>query len=86
MTQAAARATKPTTPGEAWIPPRILRPRSASIYSGLSKSYLDKLRVRGGGPRFVRLGARMVGYDVRDLDTWLEERKRSSTSDNGAAR
>jgi hypothetical protein len=29
----------------------------------------------------VRLGGRAVGYDVQDLDAWLDSRKQSSTSE-----
>ncbi len=34
----------------------------------------------GGGPAFVKLGAR-VSYDPADLDAWVEANKRRSTSD-----
>lgn len=60
---------------------RILRQREAAQYIGLAESTLEKFRCIGGGPRFVRLGARAIGYDVADLAQWLEERKRSNTSE-----
>ena len=37
--------------------------------------------IRGDGPRFVRLGSRSVGYDIMDLDAWLDARKVVSTSE-----
>jgi hypothetical protein len=40
------------------------------------------MRTRGGGPVFVKLGRRVV-YRREDLDHWLEERRRTSTSDPG---
>jgi predicted DNA-binding transcriptional regulator AlpA len=52
----------------------------AAAYLGISASTLSKLRVFGGGPKFHKLGRRVV-YDVRDLDGWFEARQRSSTSD-----
>ncbi len=60
--------------------PRILRTAAAATYVGLSKSTLEKLRVYGGGPPFVRLGRRAVGYDVSALDAWLNSRVAASTS------
>jgi hypothetical protein len=38
----------------------------AAKYLGLSASTLSKLRVFGGGPKFHKLGRRVV-YDTRDL-------------------
>ncbi len=54
---------------------RILRTLEAATYVGLSPSTLEKYRTAGGGPRFVRLGGRAVGYDVEDLDAWLDEQR-----------
>jgi hypothetical protein len=56
----------------------------AAQYLGISASTLSKLRVFGGGPKFHKLGRRVV-YDSRDLDGWFEARQRSSTSDSGSA-
>lgn len=60
---------------------RILRQREAAQYVALAESTLEKFRSVGGEPRFVRLGGRAIGYDVRDLDVWIERQKRSSTSE-----
>jgi len=60
---------------------RILRTPEAAEYVGLASSTLEKLRVVGRGPRFIRLGGRAVGYDVRDLDAWLEMQRKGSASD-----
>ena len=61
---------------------RILRTIEAATYVGLSPSTLEKYRTAGSGPRFVRLGGRAVGYDVHDLDEWLDH-QRESTDDDG---
>lgn len=53
---------------------------AAAEYVGLSASTLNKLRVFGGGPVFLKLGRRVV-YDVADLDGWLNQRRRVSTSE-----
>ena len=39
--------------------------RQAAAYLGISKPYLDKLRCYGGGPRFAKLGRRVV-YRIPD--------------------
>ncbi|MCH7666868.1 MAG: helix-turn-helix domain-containing protein [Acidobacteria bacterium] len=54
----------------------------AADYVRLSPATLETYRIRGGGPVFVKLGARVV-YQREDLDAWLAERKRTSTSDSG---
>ena len=56
--------------------------KEAARYTGLSVSTLNKLRVFGGGPVFLKLGRR-VAYDATDLDAWLASRRRRSTSDGG---
>jgi hypothetical protein len=51
----------------------------AATYVSLSASTLNRLRVSGGGPRYAKLAGRVL-YDVRDLDQWIEDNKRGSTS------
>jgi predicted DNA-binding transcriptional regulator AlpA len=65
---------------------RILRTKEAADYVGLSQSSLEKRRLTGDGPVFIRLGGRAVGYDLRDLDAWLDEkREQSEPRPNSAA-
>ena len=63
---------------------RKLNVEQAADLTGLSASTLNKLRVFGGGPPFLKLGRRVV-YDPVDLDGWMAERRRRSTSDSGQA-
>jgi hypothetical protein len=49
----------------------------------LSASTLNRLRVSGGGPRYAKLAGKVL-YDVRDLDQWIEDHKRGSTSERAA--
>jgi predicted DNA-binding transcriptional regulator AlpA len=60
---------------------RVLRTPTAAEYIGLAVSTLEKFRLTGEGPKFVRIGVRAVGYLVEDLDQWLQGRVRRSTSD-----
>jgi excisionase family DNA binding protein len=57
----------------------VLNAKEAAKYIGVSKSYLDKLRIYGGSPAFFKIGARVV-YDPADLDTWLASKKVANTS------
>lgn len=41
---------------------------------GLSKSTIDKLRLRGEGPSFHRIGSRVL-YRITDIDLWMETRR-----------
>lgn len=65
---------------------RVLRTRDAAEYLGLAASTLEKLRLADGGPRFIRLGGRAVGYDLRDLDAWLDEQRDGSALVDGKRR
>ena len=67
-------------PTERFVGRRTLRAPDAAAYVGLAASTLNKMRVRGDGPVYSKLG-RIVVYDVADLDGWLEVNKRASTSD-----
>ncbi|WBQ11226.1 helix-turn-helix domain-containing protein [Hyphomonadaceae bacterium ML37] len=66
------------------MPTPLKNSHETASYLGLSVSTLAKLRLTGEGPRYVRLGRRVL-YDPADLDTWIASRKRYSTSDVAAA-
>jgi hypothetical protein len=61
----------------------LLDTQGAADYLTCSKSLLDKLRVRGGGPVFSILGDRLIRYTKPNLDKYIAERNRKSTSDPG---
>jgi predicted DNA-binding transcriptional regulator AlpA len=63
-----------------------LRAGAAAAYLGLSKSTLAKMRLRGDGPQYAKLGRRVVVYDTSDLDAWVNARKLSSTSHSNPAK
>jgi hypothetical protein len=56
-----------------------LRAETAARFLGLAPSTLAKMRVRGDGPPFSKAGARVVVYDIRDLNEWLRRTRRTST-------
>ncbi len=61
----------------------ILNTREAADYVRLGKPTLERFRVSGEGPIFVKLGG-AVRYRKADLDTWLESHRVRSTSEGGA--
>lgn len=65
------------------IPSKKLRPKEAAAHLGLATSTLAKMRLRGDGPCYAKLGKRAVVYDFHDLESWVDEQKRRSTSDRG---
>jgi hypothetical protein len=60
-----------------------LNVKQAADYTNLSKSSLDKLRVYGDGPLYIKAGTRVI-YDRIDLDTWLIGKKVANTSQQTA--
>jgi hypothetical protein len=55
----------------------LLRPEDAHVYLGRrgisrTKSTLSKLRCIGGGPEFVKIGTRQVGYYKSSLDAYVD--------------
>lgn len=57
----------------------MLTTAEAADYLRLSSTYLNKMRVTGSGPTFVKLG-RSVRYREADLEAWVAARCFVSTS------
>ena len=58
----------------------LLNQREAALELRLSERTLERLRVCGGGPRFLKAGA-AVRYRELDLKSWIEARLVNSTSE-----
>ena len=63
----------------------LLTEQVASALLGLSVRTLQKWRLQGNGPRFLKLGS-AVRYDPDDLEEYMERARRHSTSDAGRGR
>lgn len=50
---------------------------------GVSRNFLEKLRLTDGGPEFIRVTARCIRYRADALDSWMAERRATSTRDYG---
>ena len=62
--------------------PGLLTTRQTAALVGLSGRTLERFRVTGQGPRFLKLGRR-VRYAREDIEDWLKGCVRRSTSDDG---
>lgn len=58
---------------------RVLTERETAEYLNISHRTLQKLRVVGGGPQYVKIG-RSVRYRAADLDAFLTAGERQNTS------
>ena len=63
------------------LPPRYLRTPEAARFLGLSGRTLEKHRTYGTGPRYSKLGGRVV-YHPDDLQAWVDRGSKRSTSDD----
>ena len=77
----STRQTPTTAPLE---PRRYLNSEEAARILRLSARTLERMRVEGSGPKYLKAGrgtrARVL-YRPADLDQWLESRTFSSTSE-----
>jgi len=61
-------------------PDQLLNEKQAASILCYSQRALQNWRVRGGGPRYVKVSARSIRYRRRDLTTWVEKRLRAHSS------
>ncbi len=88
MTDAHAPPTRASTDSTAWLagrplpqdPDALLLPIEAAYVLALSPRSLEAWRVRGGGPRYLRLSARAVRYRRSALLDWAAKCQRESTT------
>jgi predicted DNA-binding transcriptional regulator AlpA len=58
----------------------LLSVAQVAVLTGRAESTLEKDRLTGYGPRYVKLG-RLVRYRPSDVEAWIAERARQSTSE-----
>jgi len=58
---------------------RLLRPPAAAEFLGLAVQTLARWRIEGNGPRYVKLGTRLVAYPEDELHAFVAERRRSTS-------
>jgi predicted DNA-binding transcriptional regulator AlpA len=62
------------------LPQRYLRTKEAAVILGLSTRTLEKHRTHGTGPKYSKVGGRVL-YAVNELTAWAECGAKRSTSD-----
>ncbi len=61
---------------------RLLSEKEVEQIYGITRRWLQKKRCAGGGPIFIKIG-KSVRYRISDIESFLEDHRRSSTSDEG---
>jgi len=61
----------------------LLTVEEAAARLKISKHTLNRWRVTGEGPQFVKYGPRLVRYDEAVLEEWARKRLHGSTSEYG---
>jgi hypothetical protein len=65
--------------------PIYLQTPQAAARIGLAAGTLEKMRVRGDGPSYLRLSPRRIVYAIDALDAWARSREFNSTSEYSQA-
>ncbi len=63
---------------------QLLTTKQAANYLGVSAAFLERDRWAGARIQFVKLGTRSIRYRQQDLDDFIEQQTRHSTSENTA--
>ncbi len=63
-------------------PDSLLTESQTAQYLNFTPRCLQAWRQRGGGPKYVRISSRAIRYRKIDLDNWIEERLKTSTSED----
>ena len=62
---------------------RLLNTSEAAQFLGVSKAFLERDRWAGARIPFVRVGDRAVRYQLSELEAYIVDQVRHSTSDRG---
>lgn len=62
---------------------KLLSTTQAALYLGVSKAFLERDRWAGARIPFIKIGSRAVRYRQNDLDQYIEQQVRISTSQFG---
>lgn len=65
---------------------KLLTCKETAERLGLSERSLERLRISGEGPPFIRLSQRRLAYREDDVAAWVEQRMRASRAEDAAAR
>ena len=57
----------------------LIRRSDVPIYIPVAVQTLSRWAVEGQGPRFIKVGKRLVAYRAGDLRAWLRDQTRENT-------
>jgi len=60
--------------------PRLLLPKDVAEQLGVTERTLERWRITGEGPRFVKISRSTVRYKAEDIAAFINERLRANTS------
>lgn len=59
--------------------PALLKPKDVADLLAVSERTLERWRITGGGPRFVRLGSKVVRYTGEEVEAFVVARVKAHT-------
>jgi predicted DNA-binding transcriptional regulator AlpA len=77
--------SKPRKPELPPVGTALLTTQQAAGYLACSPQFLDKLRHKGGGPAYVRLGTDLIRYTKAELDRYIAKRTFKNTAQTDVA-
>ena len=66
-------------------PDSLMNEENSAHFLAVSCRTLQRWRLEGGGPAFVRMGERRVAYRLGDLTAWTNARRFASTAEEAAS-
>lgn len=61
---------------------RLITDKEVAELTGIPRKTLQNLRIRGGGPHFIKIG-KNCRYRPSEIENWLKANTRRTTSDRG---
>lgn len=61
---------------------KLIDDREVSKLTGIARKTLQNMRLKGGGPEFIKIG-KNCRYRPSEIDNWLKANTRRTTSEGG---
>lgn len=77
-------AAAPSAAAPPHHPDALLNEEDTARFLAVSCRTLQRWRLEGGGPAFIRMGERRVAYRYADLTVWTNARRFNTTAEESA--